>query len=495
MKNSINKIAVLSLLLAMILFASCEKDLDPEIYDRLAPPTFFKNEADAKAALTNLYTGMLEGYAGYGYGAMQASWVVQSSQTTDELICSWGDSGRWVKLNMLNFDDQFNVLTDHYTRLIPRVTNATILLKNIDAVPMDTGMKKRYLAEVKALRAHMSYILYTLYGPVSIVVDPAYALDPNSLPEARPTSEWMIKQIEKDYKDAIIDLPATYPASDYGRFTKGAAMMGLLKLYMKEKKWTEAIAVGRDLQALEAQGIYTLVTEYEDIFKIENEQNKEMILAISCALNTNNFNMWLAHVLPGDYVDPAGQSLQAWGGYKMPWKTYDKFNPADKRLKQLWAKYPTDGGAIIDARATGMEGAIPKKYGIDPAATGEDHGTDIVVWRYADVLLSLAEAINEVNGPTPEAFTLVNRVRTRAGLPNLDSNLSKDLFRNKIMDERLFELWCEGSRRDDLIRWGKYIQRAIDDGSSFATENKILYPLPRKAVDESNGKIVQNPGY
>lgn len=495
MKNTINKATVFRLLLVMILFTSCEKDLEPEVFDKLAPSTFFKNEADAKAALTNLYTGMFGGAWGGGYGAAQASWVVQSSQTTDELICSWGDSGRWAKLNMLNFDDQFNSITDHYTRLIPRVTNATILLQNIDAVPMDATLKKRYLAEVRALRAHMSYILYTLYGPVSIVVDPAYALDPNSLPEARPTSEWMIKQIEKDYKDAIIDLPATYPASDYGRFTKGAAMMGLLKLYMKEKKWTEAIAVGRDLQALEAQGIYILVPEYEDIFKIQNEQNKEMILAISCARGTNNFNMWLAHVMPGDYVDPSGQAIEAWGGYKMPWKTYDRFNPADKRLKQLLAKYPTDGGAIIDARAEGMEGAIPQKYGIDPDATGEGHGTDIVVWRYADVLLSLAEAINEVSGPTPEAFSLVNRVRTRAGLPNLDSNLTKDLFRNKIMDERLFELWCEGSRRDDLIRWGKYIQRAIDDGSSFATENKILYPLPRKPIDESNGKIVQNPGY
>jgi len=495
MKNSINKIAVFSLLILMILFASCEKDLEPEVYDKLAPSTFFKNEVDAKAALTNLYTGMFGGGWGGGYGAAQASWVVQSSQTTDELVCSWGDGGSWAKLNMLNFDDQFSTLTNHYTRLMPRVTNATVLLHNIAAVPMDEGLKKRYLAEVKALRAHMSYILYTFYGPVSIVVDTEYALDPNSSPQARPTNEWMIKQIEKDYKDAILDLPTTYPASDYGRFTKGAAMMGLLKLYMKEKKWTEAIAVGRDLQALEAQGIYTLVPEYEDIFKIQNEQNKEMILAISCDRESNNFNMWLAHVIPGDYVDPSGQAIEAWGGYKMPWKTYDKFNPSDKRLKQLLAKYPTDGGAIIDARAKGMEGAIPKKYGIDPTATNEAHGTDIVVWRYADVLLSMAEAINEVNGPTPEAYYLINRIRTRAGLPNLDIGLSKDLFSNKIMDERLFELWCEGSRRDDLIRWGKYIQRAIDDGSPFATENKILYPLPRKAVNESNGKIVQNPGY
>ncbi|TDO94911.1 RagB/SusD family nutrient uptake outer membrane protein [Flavobacterium sp. 245] len=494
MKNIINKTAFFCLSIITTL-TSCEKDLEPEVFNKLAPETFFKNGADAKAALTNLYMGMMEGSAGLGYGTQQGSWMVQSSQTTDELICSWGDSGRWAKLNTLNFDDQFNSLTDHYTKLMPKITNATILLERINTVSMDAQLKLRYLAEVKALRAHLSYILYTFYGPVSIVVDPAYALNPNSVPEARPTSEWMIRQIEKDYKDAIIDLPTTYPASDYGRFTKGAAMMGLLKLYMKEKKWTEALAVGKQLQTLEAQGIYSLVPEYEDIFKIENEQNKEMILAISCQKQTSVYNMWLAHVMPGNYVDPSGQSIEAWGGYKMPWKTYDKFNPADKRLKQLLAKYPTDGGAILDARAAGMEGAIPKKYGIDPDASGEEHSTDLVVWRYADVLLSMSEVINEINGPTQEAYDLINRVRTRAGLPNLDPNLSKDLFRNKIMDERLFELWCEGSRRDDLIRWGTYIKRAIDDGSAFATENKILYPLPRKAVDESNGKITQNPGY
>ncbi|WP_205728775.1 RagB/SusD family nutrient uptake outer membrane protein [Flavobacterium rhamnosiphilum] len=495
MKNTINKATVFRLLLIMILFTSCEKDLEPEVFDKLAPSTFFKNGADAKAALTNLYTGMFGAGWGGGYGGAQASWVVQSSQTTDELVCSWGDGGSWAKLNNLNFDDGFGSLTTHYTGLMPKITNATILLEKINGITMDPDLKKRYLAEVKALRAHLSTILYNFYGPVSIVIDPAYAQNPASLPEARPSSDWMFKQIETDYKEAMADLPVTYSANDYGRFTKGAAMMGLLKLYMKEKKWPEAIAIGNQLQALEAQGVYSLVPEYEDIFKIDNEQNKEMILAIPCNSATDNYNMWLAHCIPGNYVDPSGQAIEAWGGYKMPWKTYDKFNPADKRLKQLLAVYPTDGGVLFDARAEGLEGAIPKKYGIDPAAAGEAHGTDIVVWRYADVLLLIAEATNEVNGPTPEAYSLINRVRTRAGLPNLVAGLSKDLFRNKIMDERLFELWCEGSRRDDLIRWGKYIQRGIDDGSPFATPNKELYPLPRKAVDESNGKIIQNLGY
>lgn len=495
MRYIIKKSAIFLFLVTM-LFTSCEKDLKPEIYDQLAPGTFFKNASDAKAALTNLYAGMMEGGWGSGYGAAQNSFVVQSSQTTDELVCSWGDGGAWVRLNMLNFDDGFGALTFHYNDLLPRVTNATILLEKFGTINMDATLKKRYLAEVKALRAHFSNILYNYYGPVSIVIDPAIAQNPAALPEARPTSDWMFKQIEKDYKDALADLPVSYGSSDYGRFTKGAAMMGLLKLYMKEKKWAEAVSIGNEIKALEVQGVYTLLTEYADIFKITNEQNKEIMLAVPCRNDAwPNTNMWLAHALPGDYVDPSGQALTEWGGYKMPWKTYDKFDQTDKRLAKLLAKYPTSGGRTIDAKLAGLPGAIPVKYGPDPAASGERHGTDIIVWRYADVLLLLAEAINEVNGPTVEAYTLVNRIRSRAGLAGLTVGLTKDQFRNKIMDERLFELWCEGSRRDDLIRFGKYVQRALDDGSVFANANKVLYPLPRKAVDESKGKINQNPGY
>jgi starch-binding outer membrane protein, SusD/RagB family len=498
MKNNIKIAAVYSLLLTMIFFTSCEKKLEPQVFDKLAPETFLKNASDAKAALTSLYSGMMGGVNGpwsSGYGDATYSYVCQSMQTTDEGVCSWGG---FEMFNTLDFSDSQDQLIQHYFILLPMVTNATILLEKIGAINMDSTLKKRYLAEIKALRAHFSNILYSYYGPVSIVIDPAIAQNPASLPQARPTSDWMVNQIEADYKDAMADLPVTYSSADYGRFTKGACLMGLLKLYMKEKKWDDAINVGNQIKDLETQGVYALIPEYADIFKYGNKQNKEIILAVPCRSDAwPCTNLWLAHVLPGDYVDQStGKAFPGWGGYKMPWKTYDKFDQSDRRLKVLLAKYPTFGGDSIDVRALGWIGALPVKYDVDPTTGDVSQGTDIIVWRYADALLLLAEAINEVNGPTSDAYSLVNRIRTRAGLADLPAGLSKDQFRDKIMDERLFELWCEGGiRRDDLIRWGKYIQRAIDDGSPFATPNKVLYPLPRKAVDESNGLIVQNPGY
>ncbi|XJR87524.1 RagB/SusD family nutrient uptake outer membrane protein [Elizabethkingia anophelis] len=81
-------------------------------------------------------------------------------------------------------------------------------------------------------------------------------------------------------------------------------------------------------------------------------------------------------------------------------------------------------------------------------------------------------------------------------MEGLSPGLSKEQFKNKLMDERLFEFWCEGGiRREDMIRWGTYIQRAINDGSTFAKPEFVLLPLPRKAINESNGVIKQNPGY
>lgn len=494
MKNKISKIPIAISFIAVVLFSSCEKDLQPDVYDQFTPSSFFKDANDAKAALTSVYTGLRSVWSS-GYGSMAESWNIQNDMTSDVFVCSWGWPG-FKQMNDLNFTETLGALTMHYSALLKKVSEATILIEKLNAVPMDETLKKRFIAEAKALRAHYSQVLYGYYGPVSIVIDPAVAQDPKAEPAARPTKEWMVNQIEKDYKDALAALPDSYPSSDYGKFTKGAGLMGLMKLYMQEKKWSDAVTVGQQIKGLG----YQLQSTYADIFTITNEQNKELILAIpSIANDWGQSNIWLPHVLPVDYYHPTGQALEGWEGFKVPWKTYDKFDPADKRLSVLLRSYPTgkDGGGNLiyrDGKTTGVIGAIPIKYGPDPS-NGTLSGTDIVVLRYADAMLLLAEAINEVSGPTTEAYGLVNDVRQRAGLSPLAAGLSKDQFRDKLMDERLFELWGEGVRRDDLIRWGKYIQRAKDEGSPFADDNKLLYPLPRVAVDESKGKITQNPGY
>lgn len=498
MKTNIQLLSVFALF-TTLLFSSCEGDLEYKSYDQLNPTTFFTNETDVKAAVTTIYSGLFEKFAGNGYGATGESWLVLSNMTTDEGVNGRG-ADQWVNYNKLNFNDSQGHIIYHYNFLIPHITYATLVMQRIKEIPssaMNETLKARYIAEVKALRAHFSSILYSLYGPVSIVVDPKVALDVNAQPAERPTSSWMYEQIKKDYSEAAEVLPASYPSSEYGRVTRAFAQMGLLKLYMKEKLWKLAIEVGRELEKTSY-----LMPNYEDIFTVENERNNEIIFSIICKNGSVNVNGWLAHCLPTDFIDPK-TNLATPGGYGnfyfFPWKSYDKFGPKDKRLNVLLSHYTSSKGGVVDLRKEGRVGAIPQKYGIDPTALNfDEQGTDVIVWRYADALLLLAEALNEDGGGVApkEAQDIVTRIRKRAGLSPLPEGLSQAVFRNKIKDERLFELWCEGVRRDDLIRWDDFIKRAIADGApSSVTNNRILLPIPPKAIRESNGRIKQNPGY
>ena len=139
------------------------------------------------------------------------------------------------------------------------------------------------------------------------------------------------------------------------------------------------------------------------------------------------------------------------------------------------------------------------KYGEDPAATGEESQVDWIVYRYADVLTLLSEAIvRQNNAVTEEALDLLNQVRTRAGIPAYTLSDIKDVqdFLDKVLEERGHELWFEGARRTDLIRHGKYIEYARKYRNSVTAQDYMnLMPLPQSVINESKGQVIQNPGY
>lgn len=490
------KYGVLLLALSPV-FTSCEKNLTYVNQQELNPENFPKTESDAVAALNAMYSGIMQGSSWSGYGAAQQSITTQAGQTTDEAICNWDDAGRWKKLNMLNFDPDFTQLTQHYSDLMRYVSRITGLIPQIEAIDMNEDKKKQSVAELKALRGFFMQIMYLYYGPVPVVLDPAILNTPESAAQPRPTKEAMIGYIEKDFKEAIAVLPDKFTGKDLGRFSKAAALTALMKLYMQEKRWADAIEMGKQIKAIG----FSLTPKYEDNFNINAKGgNNEIILpVVANATSSTTANGYRPHYLPTDYYDvTVGGGDAPWGGYRMPWKTYDKFDQADYRLKLLLQKYPTmkDGKIVYrDARAGGDIGAVMDKYGPDPAkVSSTSTSINMVVFRYADVALLHAEALNEVNGPTAEAYALLNEVRTVHGKLAPHAGLTKDTFRKAVQDERLFELWAEGVRRDDLIRWGQYVQRAKDDGYTPG-DHVVLYPLPRAAVNQSNGVIKQNPGY
>ena len=404
------------------------------MYNVINPGIFPKNEEDAKALVTSAaYAPFRSNWYSGLYASSQGGIHVISDMSTDIGDCQWDDAV-WPDMIQMNFTANSGGLTTTY-EVAPRVSR-----------------------------------------------------------------EEMVKFIEDDLKAAIAVLPATYKVSDtnYGRFTKGLAYTVLMKLYMHEQNWAKAVECGRELMKPEYG--YRLMDNYKDIFTLENEGNAETIWACVCSRSVNQ-QMWLAHVISSEYPTK-NPNIQKWGGYRVLWDFYHTFDSADKRLEVLVGDFVAEDGTHYNEENPGsvlIKGAMPVKYGEDPDATGEESQVDWIVYRYADVLTLLAEAIvREGNTVTPEAVELLNMVHTRAGLPayTMADFAGADAFLEAVLTERGHELWFEGVRRSDLIRYGRYIEYARKyKQSPTAQDYMTLMPLPQSVIDESKGKIIQNPGY
>lgn len=306
-----------------------------------------------------------------------------------------------------------------------------------------------------------------------------------------------VRKVFLDPKLSLVKF-SSIVGTNYGRFTKGLAYTVLMKLYMHEQNWAKAVECGRELMKPEYG--YRLMDNYKDIFTLENEGNAETIWACVCSRSVNQ-QMWLAHVISSEYPTK-NPNIQKWGGYRVLWNFYHTFDSADKRLEVLVGDFVAEDGTHYNEENPGsvlIKGAMPVKYGEDPDATGEESQVDWIVYRYADVLTLLAEAIvREGNTVTPEAVELLNMVHTRAGLPayTMADFAGADAFLEAVLTERGHELWFEGVRRSDLIRYGRYIEYARKyKQSPTAQDYMTLMPLPQSVIDESKGKIIQNPGY
>lgn len=492
-------------IVATYLLPSCT-NLESERYDIITPGIFPKTEEDAEAlVVAAAYSPFKpDAYNPDGiFHTTYAGYQVYTDMTTDLSDCQW-TSSEWNPAKSFDFKPTLTGLIQFYghRKNVSRMTNT---LATIADIPMSEEAAKRMNAELHLGRGWLSFLLYSLYGPIptATLEDLENPLGDKVIP--RPTKEWMVDFIEKELKDAAKDLPAAYEANsqNYGRFTRGLAYTVLMKLYMHEKRWSEAVAAGREL--MKAEYGYSLVPRYKDIFTLENEKNSEIIWAIQCQRGSQQ-NMWHAHVLPGEYITQ-NPAITKWSGYRMPWHFYNTFDKKDQRLEVIVAEFTDKNGityneANSNTYAPLAKGALPVKYGEDPESTGTLSQVDWIIYRYADVLTLLSEAIVRDGGAvTQEALDLLNRVRTRAGLDAYTLSDIKDVddFYEKVLQERGHELWNEGCRMGDLIRHGKYIEYArkykTPTNPEIAKDEYVLWPIPQTAIDESKGQVIQNPGY
>ena len=335
---------------------------------------------------------------------------------------------------------------------------------------------KLWEAQVRFFRAFVYFQLAKRHGGVILYDDL-----PVSTNKARSSAEETWQFIADDLDFAANNLPKEWDAANKGRITKGAAYALKSRAMLYAKRWQDAYDAANNVIALK---LYGLTDKYEDAWK---GNNKEAILEF-------------------DY-DAANGPNHLFDRYYVPQcDGYDNGSTGTP-TQEMVECYESKNGEKIDRSNSSQlaKGALPLKYGMDPDMKDGQSGIDVVIYRYADVLLTLAECINRNEGsPTTEAIGLVNRVRKRAGLSELDDaqTASGEAFNEAILLERGHEFYLEGLRRQDLIRFGKYVEYAnnrIDainksEGRGYFNvhEGHNRFWIPQSFIDESKGAIKQN---
>lgn len=386
----------------------------------------------------------------------------------------------------------------------PGILYCNTVLENIPSMNIDESLKNRSIGEAKFLRAHYYFILVQLFGDVPMTVSTPKPGD-DLLPTRTDKMTIYSDVIIPDLKDAVDLLPVReeYSGSDIGRASKGAAAGMLAKVYLTLGMYEEALQM---CELVESLG-YTLNPDYSDCFGGEEKHKNtaESLFEVQYYGLTKadfwsdeNQANWLS-----TYMGPrnSGWVGGAYGWNQPTQEFVDQYEEGDLRKDKtiLYEGGPTFDGKSYKATMSNT-GYNVRKF-LVPLSVSPDYNTNsanIVVLRFADVLLMKAEALNEL-GRTQDAEEPLYQVRRRAGLTDRSDveNLSAEQMREKIRQERRIELAFEGHRWFDMIRWnnGQYALDFLHSiGKINAAQKHLLFPIPQKERD-ANPNLTQNQGY
>lgn len=459
------KYNILLLAAAIVTQFSCNKtNLEPKIYSSLTSQNAFLTKSDAIAAVNAVYARLKGPAVGDNFDYWTVRHFALTDLTTDVGHCSYaGDPGQ---LSLVQWNSANGLIAEDYRQIYKLVANANNAIYNISAMKSITdAQKNQFLAEMKFLRAIAYSDLTDAWGPVILTTEKDIA-NPDYKAQTAPS---LVADVDalmiSDLQNAINVLPKDYTKSDIytsndvGRATKGAALFLLAKIYLREHQWQKAADLTKQVMDL---GIYQLYPTYEGLFKESNTWCSENIFSVLSDANVNGTEL-LNHF--GPLSHPV--LTDRWQYYAVTWDFYNSYGDEDDRKKMFFTQYQgVDGlthkqapslGATAPDGVLYMPDVATMKYADPNGANTYYDGHSVDVLRYADVLLSRAEALNELNGPTAEAVSLVNQVKGRSHAKLLvQANLTQATFRDALLQERGWELYYEGKRRADLKRFGKY---------------------------------------
>ena len=514
-------------------------DLEETVYSEVLTEDFYTTQDEIVSALAPAYgdlRNLITLWATHGMNAY----------STDETILPtrgrhWYDGGIYQRMHEHTWTPETGILNTawgHQFQLVSRSNMLIYQFANLDN--MDADLKAAFTAELKCIRALGYFYLINNFGNVPIVdrFDVEEGFSPPNNSDFNAGLKDVFDFIETDLVDNVEFLDDAVNSDTYGRFNKYAAAALLTKFYMMAEKWSgtprwdDAIKYA---DMIIESGEYQLEANYFANFVINNESSKENIFAVPYdEFRTGNswgsamtvvFYLCAQHHTGNKIFDVPHAATS--GGSALP-SHYRSFDENDLRRNgwdvgpqynkltgeqvlcteesaPLPLEYTIDFIDITDPNSTVVydhknsleyQGARISKYEIDYDGNGMPN--DYAMFRYADILLLKAEALMRKNGgaATQEAVDLVNQVRARAfRVENFVPYTTETLTLDSLLQERSWELYYEGWRRMDLIRFDKFVRGTWEFyDRSQESDTKNYFPIPTNQMS-SNPNLTQNPGY
>ncbi len=533
------------LILSAGMFSCTEEFLNSLPEDQLSEPTFWQSEDDALRALAGVYNGWetfynlmyLDGASDNGYNCF--SWRGVEFMASGEVTPSTAVGS--------------NISAGFYS--YGPIRRANYFLEKVDLVPgMDETRKKLYKAEVRFLRAYDYYRKAIWFGGVPLVTK--VIANPAEAHVARSSEADIVNFVLTELTEVAQILPDKTAAAAKGHATKGAALALKARLELYKGKYSDAMA---DAKVIMSSGTYKLNPDFRGTFSESNERNSEVIMDIEYIKDTypavNEFQDLNPARDGGNNGISSQQSLVdafeskdgIYPASSSPlYDPLDPFKNRDPRLDntvlytgKLWnGRYLTytnplkpDGSAneeYAPANLGSRTGYGIYKYNRPiPVAEKNNGGYNWIVFRYAEVLLTFAEAAIEANQINNDVYSALDLIRLRSGMPAVDRTKynSQTSLRELVRRERRIEMAWEGLRYQDIKRYdigatalngpvvgswkgsvnettGKvtwdFTQKFIAPTTRiFKPERKYLMPIPQTEIDANSAISMrdQNPGY
>ena len=521
-----------------MLFSCNDLDLAPT--NKFTDLTYWTSTEKATAVLNMAYSQMFNAHYFFANERLTDN-LYEGRGNTDEKIITAGQA-----------DAALGRFANEWRDCYSGIKTCHTFLENVDLVPgMDEALKNRMKAEARFIRAYLFFRLTNHYGDVPFFDYNITLQEANTIGRS-PMSE-VIDFVRRELNEIANTLPTRleYSEKDKGRITKAAAMTLLARTYLYENDWANVASITERIMTGEF-GQYQLFPSYEGLFLPENEYNSEVILDMGYTLNLRTWSEMYDAIplsvggrinataptqeLVDDYVMKNGIGIrEAGSGYNEnePYSNRDpRFAATIVYHGYNWKK--GDGttstiyirpGSSEDAGVSNLDeyagpgqnstatGYYVRKYFDPTAPEGMAAGLNLILMRYADVLLMYAEAKNELGQMNETIWNQTIRpIRERAGFTDASAlNYPSSDIRGVIRRERRTELAFEGLRLFDIRRWStiETVMNGYPHGAKFAADNTqyiqldqrrfnkdrdYLFAIPQSQRD-INDNLTQNPGY